>query len=81
VGSIIWSMMAGVVLATVGAGFQVASSRVTTEAQAAFVVVGVILLALGIGFMLASVTAYVVSSRLGLFPASHPRAESDPNHA
>lgn len=74
VGPIIWSMMAGVVLGTVGVGFRFAANSVTNEAQQAFTVVGVILLALGAGFMVASVMAYLVSSRLGLFPA---RAATD----
>ena len=69
VGPIIWSMMAGIVLGTVGVGFRFAANSVTNEAQQAFTVVGVILLALGAGFVVASVMAYLVSSRLGLFPA------------
>lgn len=69
VGPIIWSMMAGIVLATVGVGFRFAANSVATEAQQAFTVVGVILLALGVGFMIAAAMAYLVSSRLGLFPA------------
>ena len=68
VGPIIWSVMAGIVLATVGAGFRVAASSVTDDAQRAFSVIGVILLSLGTGFMLASLVAYLVSTRLGLFP-------------
>jgi hypothetical protein len=76
VGPIIWSVMAGIVLATVGAGFRVAAGRIGDEAQQAFVVVGVILLALGAGFILASLAAYVVSSRLGLFPPRAPHADS-----
>ena len=68
VGPIIWSMMAGIVLGTVGVGFRFAANSVTNEAQQAFTVVGVILLALGAGFVVASVMAYLVSSRLGLFP-------------
>jgi heme/copper-type cytochrome/quinol oxidase subunit 3 len=78
VGPIIWSMMAGIVLATVGVGFRFAANSVTNEAQQAFTVVGVILLALGAGFVVASVMAYLVSSRLGLFPvrAAAPDASS-----
>jgi heme/copper-type cytochrome/quinol oxidase subunit 3 len=68
VGPIIWSVMAGIVLATVGGGFRLAARSVTDDAQRAFSVIGVILLALGIGFMLASLMAYLVSARLGLFP-------------
>ena len=75
VGPIIWSVMAGIVLATVGAGFRLAASSVTDDAQRAFAVIGVILLALGTGFMLASLMAYLVSARLGLFP----KAATDPD--
>lgn len=69
VGPIIWSMMAGIVLATVGIGFRVAASSVTNEGQQAFAVVGIVVLALGAGFILASVMAYLVSLRMGLFPS------------
>ena len=68
VGPIIWSMMAGIVLATVGIGFRLAAQSVSNEAQQAFTVVGVIILALGAGFIISSVMAYLVSNRLGLFP-------------
>ena len=74
VGPIIWSMMAGIVLATVGVGFRVAASTITDEAQQAFSVVGVIILALGGGFILAAIMAYLVSLRMGLFP---PRISPD----
>jgi hypothetical protein len=79
IGPIIWSMMAGIVLSTVGAGFRVAGSTIGDEVQQAFNVVGVIILALGIGFMIASLMAYVVSSRLGLFPER--RVASDSSNA
>lgn len=69
VGPIIWSMMAGIVLGIVGVGFRYAANSVANEAQQAFTVVGVILLALGAGFVTASAMAYLVSARLGLFPA------------
>lgn len=78
VGSIVLSMMAGVVLATVGVGFRLAGNYIGTEEQQAFVVVGMIILALGLGFILASVMAYIISSRLGLFPA-RTAPESQPN--
>jgi hypothetical protein len=68
VGPIIWSMMAGIVLAVVGAGFRYSASFVVDDAHQAFVVVGVIIIALGTGFILASLMAFLVSSRLGLFP-------------
>jgi len=79
VGSIVLSMMAGVVLATVGIGFRLAGTYIgNNEAQPAFVVVGVIILALGLGFIMASVMAYVVSSRLGLLPPkTAPESQSN----
>ena len=81
VGPIIWSMMAGIVLATVGVGFRMAANSVTNEAQQAFTVVGVILLALGAGFVVASIMAYLVSSRLGLFPARAAASDASSGHA
>jgi hypothetical protein len=80
VGPIIWSMMAGIVLATVGIGFRLAAQSVSNEAQQAFTVVGVIVLALGAGFMISSVMAYLVSNRLGLFPP-RPSAAASSDHA
>lgn len=78
VGPIIWSMMAGIVLATVGIGFRLAAQSVTEEARQAFTVVGVIILALGAGFIISSVMAYLVSNRLGLFPQrTSPAVGSD----
>lgn len=81
VGPIIWSMMAGIVLATVGVGFRLAANSVAAEAQQAFTVVGVILLALGTGFMIASAMAYLVSSRLGLFPPPTSRPDLSSGNA
>ena len=80
VGSILWSMMAGIVFATVGAGFRVAAGTIGDDVQRAFTVVGVILFSLGIGFLIAALMAFVVSSRLGLFPA-RPTPQSDSGHA
>ena len=67
VGPIIWSMMAGIVLSTVGAGFRAAGSSIGEEVQRGFNAIGIIVLSLGVGFVLASLMAYLVSSRLGLF--------------
>jgi hypothetical protein len=79
VGSIMWAMMAGIVLATVGAGFRIAAGYVGDDAHEPFVVVGVIILSMGAGFVLAAGAAYLLSSRLGLFPAKP--APSDSSHA
>lgn len=80
IGPIIWSMMAGIVFATVGAGFRVAAGSIGDEVQKAFTVVGVILVSLGVGFLVAAIMAFVVSSRLGLFPA-RPAPTPDSGHA
>lgn len=80
IGPIIWSMMAGVVLSTVGIGFRLAAQSVTDQAQQAFTVVGVIILALGAGFIFSSIMAYLVSARLGLFP-QRPIADSSSSNA
>jgi hypothetical protein len=79
VGPIIWSMMAGIVFATAGIGFRYSAQWVTQEASQAFTVVGVVILALGAGFILSSMMAYMVSSRLGLFPQRAPHAPSSDN--
>jgi len=80
VGSIVWAMMAGIVLATLGLGFRFAGVYIgDADAQKALMVVGIIIMSLGVGFIVASGMAYVLSSRLGLFPPK-PQPES-PNNA
>lgn len=81
VGSIIWSLMAGIVLTVLGVGFRYAGAFVKDEAHDAFLVVGVIILSLGIGFIIASLMAFAVSSRLGLFPHKPVPQESESGHA
>jgi hypothetical protein len=80
VGSIIWSLMAGIVLSVLGGGFRYASYFIKDEARDAFMVVGVIILSLGLGFIFAALMAFVVSSRLGLFP-QRPAPESQSTNA
>ena len=80
IGPIIWSMMAGIVLAVVGVGFRVAAGTIADDVQRAFTVVGIILLALGIGFLIASIMAFVMSSRLGLL-SPRPAAETGSRNA
>jgi hypothetical protein len=80
VGSIIWSLMAGIVLTVLGVGFRYAGNFVKDDGHDAIIVVGVVVLSLGVGFILASVMAFAVSSRLGLFPAK-PIAESQSTNA
>jgi hypothetical protein len=80
VGSIIWSLMAGVVLTVLGIGFRYAGNFVKDDAHDAIIVVGVVILSLGVGFVIASLMAFAVSSRLGLFPAK-PVTESPSTNA
>jgi len=81
VGSIIWSLMAGIVLTVLGVGFRYAGGFVKDDAHDAFLVVGVIILSLGVGFIIASLMAFAVSSRLGLFPAKNAPQESRSGNA
>jgi hypothetical protein len=81
VGPIIFSMMAGIVLATVGIGFIYSAWGITDEAKQAFIVAGVVVFSLGTGFILAALMAYVVSARLGLFPAPAPKSSTSLDNA
>jgi hypothetical protein len=76
VGPIIWSMMAGIVLSTVGAGFRFAGGVIGEEVQRGFNAIGIIVLSLGLGFILSSLMAYLVSARLGLFQPRRAAADS-----
>ncbi|MFM8534020.1 MAG: hypothetical protein ACKOEC_10640 [Acidimicrobiia bacterium] len=80
IGSIVWSMMAGVVLSVLGGGVRYAGKFVVDDAQNAIVVAGVIILSLGLGFIFAALMAFAVSARLGLFPA-RSTAESQSTNA
>lgn len=80
VGSIVWSLMAGVVLSVLGGGFRYAGQFIKDDAQNAMTVVGVIILSLGLGFIFAALMAFAVSSRLGLFPQK-PTPESQSTNA
>ena len=79
IGSIIWSLMAGIVLSILGAGFRYAGNFIKDDGRDAFVVVGVIILSLGMGFIFASLMAFAVSSRLGLFPQRHAHESPSAN--
>jgi hypothetical protein len=70
---IVWSLQAGMVLATLGIGFWFVQGRVNPEAGEGFFVIGVIALALGVGFTASAIMAYLISARLGL--VHRPKAE------
>ena len=67
-GRILWSIQAGVVLASLGIGLRYAQGHVPEEIVPAFTVLGVLVMSLGLGAVVSAVVAYVLSSRLGLLP-------------
>jgi len=67
-GRILWSVQAGVVLASLGIGLRYAQGQVPEEIMPAFTVFGVIVMSLGLGAVVSALVAYVLSSRLGLLP-------------
>jgi hypothetical protein len=66
---IIWSLQAGLVLASLGTGFWFVQQRnVSPDAAEGFFIIGVLAFSLGVGFTASAILAYVLSTRLGLFP-------------
>jgi hypothetical protein len=63
---ILWSVQAGVVLTTAGAGLWLAKNGVFDEAAQAMQVVAILIMALGIGFVLSALASYGLSRQLGL---------------
>jgi hypothetical protein len=70
---ILWSVQAGVVLTTTGAGLWLARSGVLDEAAQAMQVIAILVMALGVGFVLSALASYGLSRQLGLVstPADH----------
>jgi hypothetical protein len=70
---ILWSVQAGVVLTTAGAGLWLAKAGIIDEAAQAMQVVAILTMALGIGFVLSALASYGLSRQLGLVnsPANH----------
>jgi hypothetical protein len=70
---ILWSVQAGVVLTTAGAGLWLAKSGVIDEAAQAMQVIAVLTMALGIGFVLSALASSGLSRQLGLVgsPVNH----------
>ena len=67
-GRILWSVQAGVVLATLGGGFALLQRNVPEEVAPVFYALGIVVGALGVGAMISAVVAYFLSARLGLLP-------------
>ena len=70
---ILWSVQAGVVLATAGAGLWLAKNGILDEAAQAMQVIAILSMALGLGFVLSALASYALSRQLGLVnpPANH----------
>jgi hypothetical protein len=70
---ILWSVQAGVVLTTAGAGLWLAKNGVLDEAAQAMQVIAILTMALGLGFVLSALASYGLSRQLGLVnpPANH----------
>jgi hypothetical protein len=70
---ILWSVQAGVVLTTAGAGLWLAKNGVIDEAAQAMQVIAILIMALGIGFVLSALASYGLSRQLGLVhsPVNH----------
>jgi hypothetical protein len=66
---ILWSMNAGVVLAFAGIGMNYVSRTITTTRAEPMFFFSVVLLSLGLGFLVSAGLSYMLSKRLGLFPA------------
>ena len=70
---ILWSVQAGVVLTTAGAGLWLAKNGVIDEAGQVMQMIAILTMALGIGFVLSALASYGLSRQLGLVnpPANH----------
>jgi len=70
---ILWSVQAGVVMTTAGAGLWLAKNGVLDEAAQAMQVIAILTMALGLGFVLSALASYGLSRQLGLVnsPANH----------
>ena len=75
---ILWSMQAGVVLASLGIGFFMAQTRFPEDMGEGFYVMGMLVAWLGIGFGVSALLAYIISSRFGLVvPPPRPSITND----
>ena len=63
---ILWSVQAGLVLASGGIGFLIIKRHVIEEVAQLLLTLGVLGISVGIGFALAAMASYMLSARLGL---------------
>ena len=71
---ILWSVQAGVVLATGGVGLWFAKNGVIEEVAQPLHVIAILAIALGVGFVLSALASYALSRQLGLVPAQNTHA-------
>ena len=71
---ILWSVQAGVVLATGGVGLWFAKNGVIDEVAQPLSVISILAIALGAGFVLSALASYALSRQLGLVPAQNTHA-------
>jgi hypothetical protein len=70
---ILWAIQAGLVLAFLGGGLQIARFAATTDDSRGFLfVLGVIAIAIGLGFIASAAASLVLSRKLGLIAAPAP---------
>jgi len=66
---ILWSMQAGVVLAFAGFGMNYVSRTIDSTRAEPMFFFSIVMLSLGVGFFVSAGLSYMLSKRLGLFPA------------
>jgi hypothetical protein len=71
---ILWSVQAGVVLATAGLGLWFAKSSVIDELAQPIFVIAILAIAIGVGFVISALLSYALSRQLGLVNAPSPHA-------
>jgi hypothetical protein len=75
---ILWSLQAGVVLATAAIGVLFVSGRVLEEIAQPLFALGVLVLAIGVGFVVSAAASFLLSRRLGLLEGPAGSSERTP---
>jgi hypothetical protein len=75
---ILWSVQAGLVLASAGVGLVIVRSTRSMDPDLAslLLVMGVLVISVGVGFLLAGASSYILSRQLGLLEAPGRRADA-----
>jgi hypothetical protein len=77
IGRFLWSIQAGLVLAAAGFGMQFVSNQMPLELAPVFSGLGILVLSVGIGFVLSAIVSFLLSRKLGLFPAASIASADD----